>query len=57
MTIQSSIKSSRILLNCTITARPLDSAKWKRNRFEINNIKRREINDYTVELLLILDVS
>ncbi|CAF0715492.1 unnamed protein product [Adineta steineri] len=57
MTIQSSIKSSRILLNCTITARPLDSAKWKRNRFEINNIKRKQINDYTVELLLLLDFN
>jgi hypothetical protein len=57
VTIQSSIKSSRILLNCTIIARPLNSGKWKRNRLEINNIKRREINDYTVELILLLDVS
>ncbi len=57
MTIQSSIKSSRILLTCTIIARPLTSAKWKRNRFEINNIKRKQINDYTVELILLLDVS
>ena len=58
MTIQSSIQSSsRIQLNCTIIARPLNSAKWKRNRFEITTIKRIQINDYTVELVLLLDVS
>ncbi|UJR29045.1 hypothetical protein I4U23_010260 [Adineta vaga] len=57
LTIHSSIQSSRILLNCTIYARPLNSAKWKRNRFEINNIKRKQINDYTVELLLFLDIN
>ena len=57
MTIQSSIISSRILLNCTIIARPLISAKWKRNHIEINNVKRKQINDYTVELILLLDVS
>jgi hypothetical protein len=57
LTIQSSIQSSRLFLNCTIQARPLNSAKWKRNRFEINNIKRKQINDYTVELILLLDVS
>lgn len=56
--IQSSrISSTHILLNCTIHARPLNSAKWKRDRFEINNIKRKQINDYTVELILLLDVS
>lgn len=57
MTIQSSIISSHIILNCTIIARPLNSAKWKRNRFEINTVKRKQINDYTVELILLLDVS
>ena len=58
MTIQSSVlSSSRLLLNCTIIARPLNSAKWKRNRFEMNNVKRTQINDYTVELLLLLEVN
>ncbi|CAF1248503.1 unnamed protein product [Rotaria sordida] len=57
MTIQSSIISSHIILNCTIIARPLNSAKWKRNRFEINTIKRKQINDYTVELILLLDAN
>ncbi len=58
LSIQSSIiSSSRILVNCTIYARPLKSAKLKRNRFEINNIKRKQINNYTVELILLLDVS
>jgi hypothetical protein len=60
ITIQSSITrfSSQILLNCMIIARPLASAKWKRNRIEIkNNIKRIEINDYTIELILILQVN
>ena len=57
MTIQSSIISSRLLLNCTISARPLNSAKWKRHRFEIHNVKRVQINDYTVELLLLLEVT
>jgi len=51
------ISSSDLLVNCTIIARPLNSAKWKQNRIEINNIKRKQINDYTVELLLLLDVS
>lgn len=58
MTIQSSVlSSSRLLLNCTIIARPLNSAKWKQNRFEMNNVKRTQINDYTVELLLLLEVN
>jgi len=58
LSIQSSIISSTdILVNCTIIARPLNSAKLKRNRFEINNVKRKQINDYTVELILLLDVS
>lgn len=58
LTIQSSrISSTHLLLNCTIHARPLNSAKWKRDRFEINHVKRKQINDYTVELLLLLDVS
>jgi len=58
LSIQSSIISStHILVNCTILARPLNSAKLKQNRFEINNIKRKQINDYTVELILLLDVS
>ncbi|CAF1310748.1 unnamed protein product [Adineta steineri] len=49
--------SSQILLNCTITARPLTSIKWKRNRIEINNIKRIEINDYTIQLILLLQID
>jgi len=58
LSIQSSIiSSSQILVNCTILARPLNSAQLKRNGFEINNIKRKQINDYTVELILLLDVS
>ena len=58
MTIQSSVlSSSRLLLNCTIIARPLNSAKWKRNRVEMSNVKRTQINDYTVELLLLLEVN
>ncbi|CAF1438120.1 unnamed protein product, partial [Adineta ricciae] len=57
LTIHSSIQSSRLVLNCTIFARPLTTAKWKRNRFEINHIKRKQINDYTVELLLVLDIT
>lgn len=57
MTIQSSIISSRLLLNCTIIARPLNSAKWKRHRTEIPHVKRVQINDYTVELLLVLELT
>jgi hypothetical protein len=60
ITIQSSLTrfSSQILLNCTIIARPLTSAKWKQNRIEIkNNIKRIEINDYTIQLILSLQVN
>lgn len=57
ITIQSSIIGSRLLLNCTIVARPLNSAKWKRNRFEINHIKRVQTNDYTIELLLSLEIN
>ncbi len=50
--------SSQILLNCTIIARPLISAKWKQNRIEIqNHIKRLEINDYTIQLILFLQVN
>ncbi|UJR20611.1 hypothetical protein I4U23_023736 [Adineta vaga] len=49
--------SSQILLNCTITARPLASTKWKRNRIPINPIRRIEINDYTVQLLLPLQIN
>ncbi|CAF1446344.1 unnamed protein product [Rotaria sordida] len=59
MIVQSSLSrfSSQILLNCTIIARPLTSAKWKRNRIEINNIKRIEINDYTIQLILLLQID
>ncbi|CAF0963522.1 unnamed protein product [Rotaria sp. Silwood1] len=59
MLVQSSLSrfSSQILLNCTIIARPLTSAKWKRNRIEINNIKRIEINDYTIQLILLLQID
>jgi hypothetical protein len=57
--IQSSFSrlSSQLLLNCTITARPLTSTKWKRNRIELTNIKRIEINDYTIQLILSLQVN
>ncbi|CAF2496402.1 unnamed protein product [Rotaria sp. Silwood2] len=57
--VQSSLSrsSSQILLSCTIIARPLTSAKWKRNRIEINNIKRIEINDYTIQLILLLQID
>jgi len=61
ITIQSSLtrfSSQILLLNCTIIARPLASAKWKKNRIEIkNNIKRIEINDYTIQLILSLQVN
>jgi len=60
ITIQSSLTrfSSQILLNCTIIARPLTSTKWKQNRIEIkHNIKRIEINDYTIQLLLFLQID
>ncbi|CAF1656383.1 unnamed protein product [Rotaria magnacalcarata] len=52
VTVQTTISrfSSQILLNCTIIARPLRSAKWKRNRIEMNSTKRIEINDYTIQL-------
>ncbi|CAF1054296.1 unnamed protein product [Adineta ricciae] len=49
--------SSQILLNCTIIARPLTSAKWKRNHMSMNAIRRTEINDYTVQLLLFLQIN
>ncbi|CAF1104994.1 unnamed protein product, partial [Adineta ricciae] len=49
--------SSQILLNCTIIARPLTSAKWKRNHVPMNAIRRTEINDYTVQLLLFLQIN
>jgi len=57
--IQSSFSrlSSQLLLNCTIIARPLTSTKWKRNRIELTNIKRIEINDYTIQLILSLQVN
>lgn len=59
MIIQSSLSrfSSQILLNCTVIARPLTSAKWKRNRVEITNLKRITINEYTIQLILLLQVN
>ncbi len=60
VTIQSSLTrfSSQILLNCTVIARPLLSAKWKQNHLEIHKkIKRIDINDYTLQLILILQVN
>jgi hypothetical protein len=59
ITIQTSLSrfSSQMLLNCTIISRPLSSAKWKRYGNEINNIKRVDINDYTIVLILSLQVN
>ena len=61
VTIQSSsssrLSSSEILLNCTIIARPLTSAKWRQNRREIlTNIQQIQTNDYTIQLLLLVHV-
>ena len=59
LTIQSSLSrgSSQLLLTCVIVARPLTHAKWKHNRLEMTNIKRVEINDYTIQLIALLPVT
>ena len=59
LTIQSSLSrgSSQLLLTCVIVARPLTYAKWKHNRLEMTNIKRVEINDYTIHLIALLPVE
>ena len=49
--------SSQMILNCTIISRPLTSVKWRHNRREIiNNIQRVQINDYTIQLILVIHV-
>lgn len=49
--------SSQLILNCTIIARPLTSMKWKHNRREIiTNIQRIQLNDYTIQLILLIHV-
>lgn len=49
--------SSQMIFNCTIIARPLSSVKWRHNRREItNNIQRIQINDYTIQLILLIHV-
>ena len=59
LSIQSSVSrmTMQIQLICIITARPLTYAKWKHEGIELNQIRRLEINDFTIQLTLLISVS